>query len=172
LSAAARIDRKLEQPACAALVGFHRRHGREVEAQECERRYWELSEQGELARRERTVVRSSDRLIGHGLAPAVVAGFARNLERLEGVRRALLVRKVIRHQPERRLFVLGIVSDTPWWKWTVRSHEKELIARIGRECGPPGDTLIVSLRLNTAFRRSFRRVRGSEIYRRGFVQGV
>jgi Zn-dependent protease with chaperone function len=170
LSAAARINRKLEQPACAALVGFHRRHGREVEAKECERRYWELSEQGELARRERTVVRSSDRLIGHGLAPAVVASFARNLERVEGVRRALLVRKAIKHQPERRLFVLGIVSDTPWWKWTIRSYEKELIARIGRECGPPGDSLIVSLRLSTAFRRPFRRVRGSEIYRRGIVQ--
>jgi hypothetical protein len=39
LSEAARIDRKLEQPACAAVVGYHRRHGREVEAQEYERRY-------------------------------------------------------------------------------------------------------------------------------------
>jgi hypothetical protein len=167
LSAAARIDRKLEQPACAALVGFHRRHGREVEAKECERRFWELSEQGELARRERTVVRASDRLIGHGLSPTAVAGLARNVERIEGVQRALLVRKAIKHHPERPLFVLGIVSDTPWWKWTVRSYEKELIARISRECGPPGDTLIVSLRLNTAFRRPFRFIPGSEIYRRG-----
>jgi hypothetical protein len=39
LSAAARIDRKLEQPACAAVVGYHRRHGREVEAKEYERRF-------------------------------------------------------------------------------------------------------------------------------------
>jgi Zn-dependent protease with chaperone function len=167
LSAAARIDRKLEQPACAALVGFHRRHGRELEAKECERRFWALSEQGELARRERTPVRSTDRLIGHGLAPAVVAGFARNLQGIEGLRRALLVRKALKYQPDRPLFVLGVISDTPWWKWTIRPYERELVARIGRECGPPGDILIVSLRLNTAFRRSFRKVRGSEIYRRG-----
>jgi Zn-dependent protease with chaperone function len=167
LSAAARIDRKLEQPACAALVGFHRRHGRELEAKECERRFWVLSEQGELARRERTAVRSTDRLIGHGLALAVVAGFARNLQGVEGLRRALLVRKALKYQPERPLFVLGVVSDTPWWKWTIRSYERELVARIGRECGPPGDILIVSLRLNAAFRRPFGRVRGSEIYRRG-----
>jgi len=172
LSAAARIDRKLEQPACAALVGFHRRHGREVEAQECERRFWELSQRGELARRERTVMRSSDKLTGHGLSAAVVTSFARNLQRVEGIQRALLVRKAIKHQPERALFVLGIVSDTPFWKWTIRSYEKELIARIGRECGPPGDVLIVSLRLNSAFRRRFRKVRGSEIYRRGVVQVV
>ena len=81
--------------------------------------------------------------------------------------RALLVRKAVKHQPERALFVLGVISDTPWWTWTIRSKEKELVARIGRECGPPGDILIVSLRLNTAFRRPFRRVRGSQIYRRG-----
>jgi hypothetical protein len=42
LSAAAKLDRKLEQPACAAVVGFHRRHGREVEAKDYEKRYWEL----------------------------------------------------------------------------------------------------------------------------------
>jgi Zn-dependent protease with chaperone function len=167
LSAAARIDRKLEQPACAALVGFHRRHGREVEAQEYERRYWELSEQGALSRRERSTVRSTDKLIGHGLAPEVVAGFARNLQGTVGLKRALLVRKALKYRPERPLFVLGVVSDTPWWKWTTDAVEKELVARIGRECSPPGDTLIVSLRLNTAFRRPFRRVRGSEIYRRG-----
>ena len=167
LSAAARIDRKLEQPACAALVGFHRRHGRELEAKECERRFWELSEQGELARRERTAVRSTDRLIGHGLPAAVVAALARNLRGIEGLQRALLVRKALKYQPERPLFVLGVVSDTPWWKWTIRSYERELVARIGRECGPPGDILIVSLRLNSAFRRPFRFIPGSEIYRRG-----
>jgi len=41
LSAAARIDRKLGQSACAAVMGFHRRHGREIEAKEYERRFRE-----------------------------------------------------------------------------------------------------------------------------------
>jgi hypothetical protein len=172
LSAAARIDRKLEQPACAALVGFHRRHGREVEAQECEKRYWELSEQGELSRRERATVRSTDRFIGHGLDAVALAAFAHNLHGMIGLKRALLVRKVVKYRPERPLFVLGVVSDTPWWKWTTHAFEKEFAARIGRECNPPGDTLIVSLRLNTAFRRPLRKVRGSEIYRGGSVQVV
>ncbi|HVW67452.1 MAG TPA: M48 family metalloprotease [Steroidobacteraceae bacterium] len=39
LSAAARIDPKLEQPACAAVVGFHRRQGRDIDAREFEKRY-------------------------------------------------------------------------------------------------------------------------------------
>ena len=41
LSAAARIDRKLGQSACAAVVGFHRRHGRDIEAREYARRFRE-----------------------------------------------------------------------------------------------------------------------------------
>lgn len=164
LSAAARIDPKLEQPACAAVVGFHRRHGREDEAQEYEKRYWELTELGELARRERAHVRSTDRLIGHGLDTAAVAAFARSLERIGGVKRALLVRKALRYQPERPLFVLGVISDAPWWKPVSRAAAKELVARISRECSPPGDALVVSLHLNTAFRRPLRRVRGSEIF--------
>ena len=82
-----------------------------------------------------------------------------------GVKRALLVRKVVKYRPERPLFVLGVISDMPWWKWTTRAFEKELVARVGRECNSPGDILIVSLRLNTTFRRPLRRVRGGEIDR-------
>lgn len=167
LSAAARIDPKLEQPACAAVVGFHRRHGREVEAQEYEKRYWELSEQGELARRERARVSSDERFLPHGLDAASIATFARSLEQVGGVKRAWLARKALRFQPERPLYVLGIQSDAPWWKPVARAAEKELMARISRECRSPGDTVIISLRLNPAFRTRLRRIRGGEIYRRG-----
>jgi hypothetical protein len=166
LSAAARIDPKLEQPACAAVVGFHRRHGREVEAKEYEKRYWELSELGELARRERARVHSNDRLLPHGLEAGITLAFSRSLQQLGGVKRALLARKALRYHPERPLYVLGILSDVPWWKLRSRLAEKGLIARISRECRAPGDTLIVSLRLSSAFRAPLRRIRGSEIYRR------
>ena len=167
LSAAARLDPKLEQQVCAAVVGFHRRHGREVEAREYERRYWELSEQGVLARRERAVLRSSDRMLAHGLQAAAVAACAQSLRRVPGLKRALLVRKALKYQPDRPLFVLGVVSDVPWWKPARPAAERELVARIGRECTLPGRTVVVSLPLNSKFRRPLRRIRGSEIYRRG-----
>lgn len=167
LSAAARIDPKLEQPACAAVVGFHRRHGREVEAKEYERRFWQLNELGELARRERARVNSKDRLLPHGLDVATVAAFNGSLNQVGGIKRALLARKALRYHAEHPLYVLGILSDAPWWKPLSRAAEKELVARISRECRAPGDTLIVSLRLSSAFRAPLRRIRGSEIYRRG-----
>jgi Zn-dependent protease with chaperone function len=166
LSAAARIDPKLEQPACAAVVGFHRRHGRESEAKEYEKRYWELSEQGELARRERANVRSTDRLMEHGLDAVTLGAFVRGLERVAGLRGVLLARKALKYQPERPLYVLGVISDAPWWKPVSRVAEKELVARISQECRTPGDTLIVSLKLSSAFRAPLRRIRGSEVHRR------
>jgi len=67
---------------------------------------------------------------------------------------------------ERPLFVLGIISDAPWWKPVLAAAEKELIARVAREWHAPGDALLVSLHLNSAFRGPFGRVRGSEIFRR------
>jgi len=167
LSAAARLDRKLEQPACAAVVGFHRRHGREVQAREYERRYWELTEQGELARRERARVLATDRFLPHGLDAGIVAAFARSLEQAGGVKRAWLARKALRCQPERPLYVLGVLSAAPWWKPVSRGAERELIERVSRECRASGDIFITSLRLNSAFRAPLRRLPGSEIYRRG-----
>jgi len=165
LSAAARIDPKLEQPACAAVVGFHRRHGREVQAKEYEKRYRELSELGELARRERGRVQPNDRLLPHGLDAGVVAAFSGSLAQVGGIKRALLARKALRYHPERPLYLLGVLSAAPWWKPLSRAAEKDLMARISRECRAPGDTLIVSLRRNPAFRAPLRRIRGSEIYR-------
>ncbi len=169
LSAAARIDPKLEQQACAAVVGFHRRHGREVEAKEYERRYWELSEQGVLARRERAVIRSNDRMFAHGLHASAIASCAQSLAHVPGLKRALLVRKAVKYQPERPLFVLGVMSDVPWWKPVLPASERELVARISRGCTLPGNTAVVSLGLNSTVRRALSRVRGSEIYRRGPV---
>jgi Zn-dependent protease with chaperone function len=166
LSAAARVDPKLEQPACAAVVGFHRRHGREVEAREYEKRYWELSEQGELARRERARVHATDRMLPHGLDEASMTALGQSLAQVGGVKRAWLVRKALKFQPERPLYVLGVLSDAPWWKRAAQNAEKELTARISQEWRSSSDTLIVSLRLNPAIRAPMRRIRGSEIHRR------
>jgi len=63
--------------------------------------------------------------------------------------------------------VLGVYSEAPWWRPVSRAGERELVAKLSRECHPPGDMLIVSLRLNPGFRGPFGRVRGSEIFRRG-----
>lgn len=164
--AAAKLDRDLEEQACADIVVFHRRHGREADAKLYERRYWEIKELGELSRRERSVVRTSDSLIEHGLDATAIADLIEELDKLGGIRRALLVRKQVLHDTSTPLYVLGVYSDVPWWKLTTSARESALVARISQECRFPGETLILSLRTHKHFRKAFRKVRASQLYER------
>jgi Zn-dependent protease with chaperone function len=162
---AVRIDPTLEQSACAAVVGFHRRHGREAEAKEYERRSWRLVPELGEARRERLTVRARDRFVPHGLEESTTAELVRRLEAL-GVREALLVRKQIRRQTERSVLVLAIRSAVPWWKRLDPGSEKDVVARIGRECRVAPEMLVVSLHFSGGLRGPLQRVAGSQIYRR------
>jgi Zn-dependent protease with chaperone function len=164
VSAAARIDPALEESACAAVVGFHRRHGREAEAKEYERAHWKLSACPEPARRERLTVRARDRFLPHALEPSTVAELVRRLKVVGGIERALLVRKQLKSQPERTVLVLAIHSRAPWWKLLDSVAEKELLSRVGRECRIGAEMLIVSLQLSAGLRGPLRRVAGSEVY--------
>jgi Zn-dependent protease with chaperone function len=164
VSAAARIDPTLEQSACAAVVGFHRRHGREAEAKEYERRSWRTSSDIDEALRERYTVHARDRFLPHGLETATVAELARRLETL-GVAHALLVRKQLKRQPERSVLVLAVRTAAPWWKLRDPVAEKELVARVGRECRLVPEMLVISLQRASGLRRPLLRVAGSQIYR-------
>jgi hypothetical protein len=164
LESARALEARSEQAVCAALAGFHRRRGNDAEARSCELRYWALEERADLARRERESVRTRDRFFEHGLDPATIAQLAEELARVDGMREAFLVRKQVIHDPGSDLFVLGALSDAPWWKPVSSLAERELVARIGRECRFPGETLIISLRTNKDFRRPLRAVSGSRVF--------
>lgn len=162
LCAAARLDPALEQPACAAVVSFHRRHGREAEAVEHERRSWQGSS-SEQALRERYTVHARDRFLPHALEGSTTAELARRLSSIGGIRKALLVRKPLAHQPERCVPVLAVESTSGWALWR-QSAEKALLARISRECRIAPDLLVVSLHITSGLRRTLQRVPGSLIY--------
>src|SRR5690606_20373156 len=142
------LDTRADQTACAALAAFHRRRCNDVEARPFEQRYWALEESAELARRERESIRTHDSFLPHGLDAAAVEQLGAELTRVGGLKTARLVRKQVVHEPDSDLFVLAVLSDHPWWKPLSHRAERELVARIGRECRFPGETLIISLRTN------------------------
>ncbi len=164
LESARSLEARSEQSVCAALAAFHRRRGNDAEARGFELRYWALEERADLARRERESVRIRDTFFEHGLDPETVSQLAGELARVGGLREAFLVRKQVIHDPGNDLFVLGALSDAPWWKPRSSPSERELVARIGRECHFAGETLIISLRTNKDFRRPLRAVSGSRIF--------
>lgn len=166
LQAAAKLDASAEEAACALIAEYHRRHGRHDLAEPLERRCRELEERAALLRRERETVRAGDEFVEHDLELATVSGIAHRLGKLGGVRRALLVRKRLDDGGE-PLYVLGILSHRPWWRLTSESREQELIERVSRECGMPGETLVVSLRLNPDLVEPLAAVPYSRIYPRG-----
>jgi hypothetical protein len=164
LESARSCEARTEQTVCAALAAFHRRRGNDAEARESELRYWALEERAELARRERESVRTRDTFFEHGLDPATFAQLADALARVGGLREAFLVRKQVIHDPGNDLFVLGALSDAHGWQPRTGRAERDLVARIGRECRFPGETLIISVRTNKDFRRPLRAVSGSRIF--------
>lgn len=173
LSAAARIDPSLEPSAYAAMLGYHLRLGREAEAKALERRCFRRDAEWAPAGRERLTVRARDPFLPHSLTPDTAAEVARRLHAIGGIERAFLVRKPLppagakpSGQPGRTVLVLAIQSTAPWWKLVDGAAEKALAEEVGRECRVTPELLVVSLQLSPGLRGSFRRVPGSEVYRR------
>jgi Zn-dependent protease with chaperone function len=166
LSVAIQIDGSLEQPACELVARFFRRIGQDAQARPYQLRYWELEERAELARRERSTARLNDTFAPHALGPSDLAVLCEELSRVGGVRRAYLVRKQVSIDPQIPLYVLGVVSDVPWWYLATQRSEGELIRRIGEQCRLPGETLILSLRTNRDLEKPLRKVSGSGIFQR------
>ena len=164
LESAKMLDERAEQSACAALAAFHRRRGNDAEARVFELRYWTLEDRAQLARRERESVRTRDSFMSHGLDAEATGSLADELARIPGLQSALLVRKRVFHDPGSDLFVLGLRSEVPWWQPSSNRAERELVARVGRECHFPGETLIISLRTNKHFRKPLRAVSDSLIF--------
>jgi Zn-dependent protease with chaperone function len=164
LESARTLDERAEQSACAALAAFHRRRGNDAEARVFELRYWAFEDRSQLARRERESVRTRDSFMGHGLEAEAIRQLADELARIPGLRSAMLVRKRVIHDPGSDLFVLGLCSEVPWWQPSSHRAERELVARVGRECRFPGETLIISLRTNKHFRKPLRAVSDSLIF--------
>jgi hypothetical protein len=162
LSAAIRLDATLEQPACELVARYHRRKGSEAEAKPYQLRYWELEEQAENARRERLTIRSDDRFVEHGLDAAAVAAVREELVQVGGVKRAFLVRKRVAGE-NAAPYVIGIVSDAPWWHLATDRAEGALAARVSERFRLPGEVVIVALRTNSALLKRFRSVPHSEI---------
>jgi Zn-dependent protease with chaperone function len=164
LEAAQQLDERAEQSVCAALSAFHRRRGRDAEARPFEQRYWTLEERAQLARRERESVRTRDGFMEHGLDGEAIAPLTDSLSRVPGLQTALLVRKRVVHDPASDLFVLAVLSESSWWRPRSIRAERELVARVGRECRFPGETLIISLRTNKHFRKPLRAVAGAVVF--------
>jgi Zn-dependent protease with chaperone function len=115
------------------------------------------------AERERAQWLASDTIVAHKLSGEEIATLNGQLKAIPEVRRAYVVRKLVRHFPETPMYILGY-EVTPWWRLHSRSRATATLQRIRQDIYFPGRTLIVSVEgRNYKFGRRMRRVRGSRI---------
>ncbi len=121
------VDEAAIAPGSEALRDYHWRHGRKEEADAWHERLVERSELEYLANKERNEVRLDDTFECHELPDAPLARLREQLSGIGGVRKAYLLRKRVRHQPDRPLYVLGF-SITG----ALRRHNKDRAEAIQR----------------------------------------
>jgi len=162
LEKAMRIDAGLTCPACALLRDFHRECGDIEEADLWQQRLTERERIEEAARAERTHVSLADPLEPHGLPIELTAAMAEALKAIDGLLGASLVRKTVRHFPERPLYVLCIEATT-WYRFQSPLRTTPIFDRIRTEVRLPGDTVLIDLDRNEALSAALARVGAARI---------
>ena len=96
------------------------------------------------SQRERASVKAGDRFIAHGLNPAELEAITALLSACHDLDAAWLVRKILRHFPQRRLFVLVVRSPANWWGSSSEPRDSAIVRDLLPRIVLPGQSLIIS----------------------------
>jgi Zn-dependent protease with chaperone function len=161
LESAMNLDEAEIRRCCEALRDHCWRKGRKEEAHEWHRRLRERAELERAVAKERDEVRLRDKFERHGLAPEALSRMQAELGSIAGLRKAYLVKKRVKHMPERPCYVLGFTVGG----WVERRRRAAGVQqRIHEAVTWPGETLILHVEGdNYRFGRKLRWMRGSRI---------
>ena len=124
-------------PACDAIYWYLRGQGKLKEAASYRERGRTHDRLWEAARLERADISPDDKFLYHGLTAEQLGKLRHELMACDGVWRAYLVRKQVRHFPEKPLYVLALVPSV-----TARPN---LAESVGNRIEFPGETFLVVL---------------------------
>ncbi|WNG43420.1 M48 family metalloprotease [Archangium minus] len=153
-------------PACEHAMHWLEAHGREEEARAWRTRGETWARTMHESKEERDSLRKSDTFEPHGLTEAelqmVVAQLLGGYPR---VKKAWMVRKSVKHFPERPLYVLGIEFSGGW---NMDEANSELIRQLSQLLTLPGECFVVNLnnRDNAPLPERLRGVAGQAFFER------
>ncbi len=124
-------------PGCDAIYWYLRGQGRLKEAAPYRERGRTHARQWEAAQGERAEISPDDKFLYHGLSAEALGKLRGELAANGGIWRAYLVRKQVRHFPEKPLYVLGIVPSN--------TAGPDLPRVISDKIEFPGETFLVVL---------------------------
>jgi len=150
---------------CEMVYAFLRERGRADEAEAYRRRLFRHFDLVESAQDERNHFRDGDQLLPHGLAEEEVARLREQLRGYPELKAAYLARKAVEHFTNKPVYVLGVVTDTPWHKYRSDGADAELLQRLSARMEMPGESFFVVLdRRFSKTRKAMRATGGALVY--------
>ena len=114
IETAIEVDPKAIPPGSRVIASFLRRQGRTDEAERYEQRAKKAQATQEEAAHERASVYKVDSFLPHEVSAEALRRITDELARHPRVKRAWLVRKALKHDPESPIFVLGVDTGIDW----------------------------------------------------------
>ena len=124
-------------PGSEAIYWYLRGQGRGREAAPYREKARNHEREWQAGQEERASVSLDDKFLYHGLSPEQLTGLRQQLGPIQQVWRVYLVRKQVRHYPEKPLCVLGVVPNG--------AHGPELTRWLMTQITLPGETFVVLL---------------------------
>jgi len=152
--------------ACAAAAGFHELAGRDGDAAAYRTRARVGADLLDHAEAERQRVDAEDEFLPHELPAEEIERLRREIAGFFDVQRAWLVRKAVRHLPQKPFYVLGVALGR-WYHWRTQRDNQEVVHGLATKVAYPGRVWIIHLNRHRAkVARKMKRATGSEILRR------
>ena len=153
-------------PGCEVAAEYLEERGREEEARRYRERAAEHAQTLESAAEERANFASEDDVVPHDLVPEVVATIQQAVAQSPTVKRAYLVRKVVRHLPEIPMYVLLAIPRRRGRRKAAglnRALVHELVSRLD---GVPHEVLVVVPARPRRFEPRVRQIPGAALFSR------
>jgi len=139
---------------CELLRDYCWRRGQRENAGLWHERALERARVVQETKEERERLRVGDRWLGHGLDAPTLRSLVERLRQIQGLRRAYLVRKQVKHRADLPLYVLGFSVTT--FGFTGNARTQAVMEELRSAVQFPGETLIINIEgVNRAFAREF-----------------
>ena len=160
-------DSQATVPSLKLLYRYYKQTGEEVTAKEIYTRTLNQADTEDEAKQERQAPTGA-RYLPHGLPAKQLEVVRAQLAELPDAGEAYLVRKELRHFPEKPLYVLGVTLSSPWTRMQtskdVGKLKQDLLKKISTL---PGQGFVIVLYSdNAGIKKRMRKVEGALIYRK------
>ena len=153
--------------ACSLIYNFLVARDRQQEAQKYEQGIKDYYAELERAQQERAHITTKDEFVPHDLPLEAVTALRQQLASYPHLKKAFLVRKVVKHFTDTPQYILGVIPNFPWYRYKPGNAEKELVKKLAQEVTYAGYTYVMSLENeNKGFKRKFKKVKDAEVYPR------